>query len=283
MKLDPKKYSSEGPQTLLVATDDKYKELVGRLNQKRFYRSVLNYVGWVSPFNFIIKPIILLSNISSEYDILSYLDQDEIPIPHIDPIEAKSLGYSFRNGAAINGSIYIRHIVEPMSYILPAEYNSVIAKDKFAAFLDATSVLGAKKVVFETKIKDNQSTNINANMDAFENNILGINFSEFNEHQKAGKAERTFGKPDNLNFSESNLPSSVFPWMEEDRILNTAIYARLNSNIENEQISLVFGGQNESQVHAAIALKELGLEIGGKRSSGSTQKLDFSIEYWPKN
>lgn len=292
MKCNFDRLKPEDRTLVLVASDEKYAEIVRSIN----FRRLLTGLWW--PFNwlwvFIPGPgwaltiasaaarasLIAADDVKTSFEILKMcLQQKEIPYPHLDPSEAIQR-FRFDHGHPHDGTAYVLDPTMSDHYLLPSVANERLAQEKVAAFHDLVTALGAKRLELYSGEIDGveAAAHAGASIKKIAADV-GINatFNERGEVQRAVYAE--YGRP----ASPPHVPECVSRWLTSDPMMRTLASSRLTGSIEKMRVSLVVDSSLAVDMKAVLgAVKAFNLDIGGSWHKVHKSTWSFEVEFWPR-
>ena len=151
---DPSTLSQSQRQLILVASEDKYRQLTSGLDTKKLAGGlalgsiVLPFIG---SYVALAALATSLSSAGKEIrnriidEVKQAIARGEIPIPHVSPEEAMLL-YRFDVGHPVDGSAYVLNPCRDNHYLVPALANERLVQEKLKAFIELNAGLGAKKI-----------------------------------------------------------------------------------------------------------------------------------------
>lgn len=179
-----------------------------------------------------------------------------------------------------NGSFYISHPILEEVFIRPAEYTSILAKEKEAAFLNLASALGAKTIHLE-------SVNIKQTSGFFGSKVkpsviaqqIGINAKFDSKGVLIKDIYKIFDKPN----GNPHIPKEIERWTKLDPDLRQLAKDRMEQNLSMLRIKLSFKEVNTGGAQIALALAGKKLNIGGEYQHLNESTWDFTVEFFENN
>ena len=293
MKCDFGLLKPEDRTFVLVASDEKYTEIVRSIN----FRRLLTGLWWPITLLGVLIPgpgwVLAIASTAAKGSLMAAgatlatgtsimkmcLQQKEIPYPHLGPSEATQR-FRFDHGHPHDGTAYVLDPTMSDHYLLPSVADERLAQEKVAAFHDLVTALGAKKLeLFSGEIDGVEAA---AHADASIKKIaadVGINatFNERGEVQRAVYAE--YGRPASPPF----VPECVSRWLISDPMMRTLASSRLTGSIEKMRVSLVVDSSLAVDMKAVLGMvKAFKLDIGGRWHEVHKSTWGFEVEFWPK-
>lgn len=200
------------------------------------------------------------------------------PISRYNPEEAAK---RFKFSAGIipkDGTFYVQHPVYDDIYLLPEEINKVIYSEKEAAFFRLASTLGARTITLKSIQVDEKKGLFGGSVSAKEVAAeMGVSMSFENDNSFKKEVFKSFNKP---KFEKPFIPDDIAKWVQTCPELRTMASDRLQANIAEAQVKLVFARSLglESQVIGKLASK--GMKFGGNYKSLHQSIWSFEINYY---
>lgn len=267
---------------ILVASDEKYKELTSQVDWKRLSWLLLLPLGGVfTPFvasSLFGSALASLGVTNSARGLRSLFRKGEIPIPHVAPADAASR-FKFDHGHPQDGTAYVLHATRTDYYLVPASANERLAQEKVSAFLELASALGAKKL--ELVSADILEKNFKANVDV-----------PLKEAAAQVGIEASFGANGKINrtvyseFSEPkhtpHVPDEIRRWLDVDPMFRSLSTTRLDGELRKTKAALQIESALDFGASALVALNKLSVSVGGEYHKVARSVWSFEIEFWPK-
>lgn len=245
MRVDWSTISTERRRLILVASDEKYKELTAAIDRRKLW-ALVPYVAvlrvafgaatassqYLSAQNrIVVEKRTAESKVRSVFGLLGrageqiaqYYATGAIPIPHL-PEEEAAARFSFDVGHPLDGYVYVLNPCIENHYLLPALANERLSQEKLAAFIDINAGLGAKRLeVMSASVEvRGKRTKTSLREAAVQ---VGLESYVSTEGIVARQAYMEFDAPQRPPFVEDHNKI----WLNSDPLLRTLVNARLKS------------------------------------------------------
>jgi hypothetical protein len=289
MKMDLSTLTTSERHFIIVASDEKYKELISRINWKKVASTGLNAgLGLSTIFGsafvtstYIMSqlPIVIaaLATLKTKqgFDITKWYTIGELPIPHCSPEEASKL-FDFDNDIIIDGAAYVLNPSVPNHYVLPALANERFALEKMAAFSRICCDLGAKEVTLLSVDIDEKSRNASVDIKKVETQ-LGFSSSVNNNNINSKYSLKRYGRPRKEPFVNDDVQGLL----RVDPNLRNLVYERLNGNIQETTVKLNICEQIDVTAKVCCDLSQFGIQVGGEYQAVKKSISSFNVQFWP--
>lgn len=291
MKCDFDILEPEDRRTILVASDEKYSEMVSKIKFRQLLLASLWPVvlalgiipgpGTILAITSIALRSMLasgLSMLSGQQALIAILKAKEIPVPHLPPKEAAKR-FKFDQGHPQDGFGYLLDPIVDDHYLLPALANERLAQDKVAAFYELVSALGAKKLELSSGELNKHGGSAGANIPLKEVAAeIGINatFDTDGEVKRSICAE--FDRPT----SPPAVPDSIEPWLVSDPIMRSMAKTRLSGTVLKLTVSLVVDSIMAINAKALAGFAKFKIDVGGSYRHVRKSTWVYEVEFWPK-
>ncbi|MFN3428366.1 MAG: hypothetical protein ACK46X_00275 [Candidatus Sericytochromatia bacterium] len=245
-------------KSIIVATDIEYKKILLAQGLKDLY--------WPS--------LLPYSNLIKLFDLATGQNK----LQRLNPETAKSQ-LRFDIGHPLNGYVYVQNPCLENHYILPADANERLVKEKMGVFLKLAASLGAKKIELLSgqAIKKQGKGEVKVPLpDAAAQVGLSASFdgSETITRQVCFEWDEPHTPP--------FIPAGIEGWLNMDPILRNMVDSRLVHNLRNAQVSLKFEEVLSGCAEVTAKYGKLGFKVGGNYKEVYNSTWNYSIEYWPK-
>ncbi len=285
MKRDFNILSPDERRIIIVATDEKYKELCNSIDYKKLlWLLLLPFGGWGGTvLNPLFASSFLHSTISAaastKKEFRNFFRRGEIPFPHLSPSEAIDR-FSFDHGHLQNGMAYIVKATNPDYYLVPALVNERLAQDKVTAFLELSSALGAKQLELLSAELLDQEISSRADFPLKQAGAqIGIEATFGSQDQIKSRIYSEYGKP----AAPPYIPENVVRWLEEDSMFRSLANDRLKGTLLKRKVTLRIESSIDVGAKALASIKSFKVGVGGEYHRVARSSWSFEIEFWPKD
>jgi hypothetical protein len=292
MKVDLDALQPEERRILLVASPQKYDELVARLDAKKLvalaalpvlgpllgiFGSALRMSAYLAGTWTAVGRLARRQGEDDRSFLQRLVTKGPVLIPHIDPSEARKR-FRFEMGGPEDGAAYVLSPTAPDYYMLPAVANERLAQEKLAAFVQIAAALGARRIAIASAEVRAQTGRADARIPLAQAAAqLGI-VARFDAR---GAVERQVLMEFDPPRVAPHLPSGFDAWLEAEPLLRTLVKTRLSGQPRSARVSLEFGDVLDVGVAATAELAGRGIRVGGPYRSVARSSWSFEIEYWP--
>jgi len=287
MSINPNSIPAEERRILLVASMPKLKEIQQRL----LLRSIVN----ISPLDWenrnplkVFRRAWKVSSASwkalreggpNAWDTFwKIIIEEELPAIHLSP-EVAQRAFRFDVGHyPVDGTVYSQHPCFPDYYLLPAEFQVRVAREKVAAFKQLAAALGAKRMTLLTASTTDRRGFLGAKSSLQEAAAqIGMSATISASDSVSEQSYAEFDDPCRSPF----IPEELSGWVAMDANFRTMAANRTNARQRIDRVSLEVRETAGITAEAAARLAGKGLELGGKYQKLAHSIWSYEIEYWP--
>lgn len=279
----------EERRLLLVATDQTFQDDVTSANVLRSLADigkVISPLGTVGvggavalteAFARLVKSI-ATGSAKREEVMWEFIRAGEQPMLRVAPDEAQRR-YNFGVGHyPADGTIYVQHPCMTDRYIIPSEFNVVLAKEKIAAFKQLVAALGAKLVTLESADLVAKKGWLSAKGDLAQAAAqVGLNVTLDAERRAKQQSFMEFDDPQRAPY----VPAELNPWVLMDAELRTMVNNRINAKLRKDRVTIEIQESCGIDASAVGRLMGKGLSVGGGYQRVQHTVWNYEIEYWP--
>jgi hypothetical protein len=301
MKVNVDQMDASERRMILVASDQKYEELVNEIDWIKVIKLLSGGLAFV-PFGVaggVVGVVFGPTLASSSYLAATFAaasaasvatsgqqpwyrrlpTRGEIPIPHLSPRDATAR-YRFDPGHPKDGVAYVLDPCVDAHYILPALANERLAQDKAAAFVQIAGALGAKRIEIMSAETTSQggSADVKFLLEQAAAQI-GIGAKFESKDRVARQVFVEFDRPD----GEPRLPDELAIWTDVDPSLRALVNLRLRAKPRSAKVSLRFERSIDIDARALAELASRKIEVGGAYRSLQESVWNFEVEFWSSN
>ena len=298
MKADFDRLAPEERRIVLVASDDKYHELVSAFDPKSLLGLAgLLFAGGLPVLGVSAAGVFLSKALGSTYKGLlrssenegprdvkalfkSAVTKGEILLPHLSPSEA-ARRFHFDFGEPEDGAAYLASPIARDAYLKPALANERLAQEKMSAFVRLTATLGAKRIVLVSADVEHKKWGGKASIPLPQLAAqIGVNAT----FQSDGTASRQVCMEFDPPRAPPSIPDDLEPWLKADPVLRALAETRLTARPRLARAALSFGETIDFGADAMGTLAKLagrGVELGGAYRRVARSTFSFEVEYYP--
>lgn len=226
--------------------------------------------------NFLKSEDLTLIQIEDKLQRLSDLLELRTSIKYVPLKHVKKLNLSLGE-IVTDGTFFIEHPFLHNAYIRPAEYDSVLAKEKSAAFKSLAGALGAKTIKL-ISFQSNEATGffsskVSPNVVAPE---VGLNATFDDKGTITQSYFATFKEP----LNPPRIPANLEKWVSFDPDLRCLAQDRLDNNLQNMTIALHFKKESHGASEIAACIINKGFNAGGKYKKVTESTWTFEVDFY---
>ncbi|MBK8259090.1 MAG: hypothetical protein IPK82_41340 [Polyangiaceae bacterium] len=298
MKVDFDRLAPEERRILLVASDDKYRDLVTQVDTKRLLGFLpLALAGGIGLVGAGAATLFLSQALGATYQgvlkgpkgdepadlkgiVTRVITKGEIVLPHLSPQEAVTR-FNFDPGDLEDGAAYLASPFNRDHYLRPAVANERLAQEKMRAFVKLAASLGAKTIVLASVDSDEKKGGAKGNVPISQ---LAAQIGISATFDASGSANRQvymeFDTPRQAPF----VPDDLAHWLRADPMLRSLAETRLTARTKLARATLMFGDSLDFGADAMVTLAKLagrGVDLGGTYKRVVRSTFSFEIEFYP--
>lgn len=267
---------------ILVASEEKYKELTSQVDWKRLSWLLLLPLGGVfTPLvaSSLSGPALASLGVTkATRGLKTFFRKGEIPIPHLAPADAASR-FKFDHGHPQDGTAYVQHATRTDYYLVPASANERLAQEKVSAFLELASALGAKKLELLSAEILEQHAKVKADVPLKEAAAqVGIEASFGASGGVNRMVYSEFGEPK----QSPHVPDEISGWLDVDPMFRSLSNTRLDGELHKTKATLKIDSTLDYGASVLVSLSKFNVSVGGEYHKVARSVWSFEIEFWPK-
>lgn len=287
MSNDPNSIRAEERRILLVASEPKFKEI----RQRLLLRSLVNFNPLTSEYWNPLEKLRRAWRVSTASlralqergpnfrdAFWKILTEGELPAIHLSP-EAAQRAFRFDVGHyPVDGTVYSQHPCFPNHYLLPAEFQVRVAREKVAAFKQLAAALGAKRMTLLTASTTDRRGLLGAKVSLQEAAAqIGMSAAISASDSVLEQCYAEFDDPGRSPF----VPDELCSWVAMDANFRTMVANRTKARQRIDRVCLEVRETAGLTAEATARLAGKGLELGGKYQKLAHSIWSYEIEYWP--
>ncbi len=274
----------EERRIILVASDEKYQEIIAQIDWVKIVKLLLLGAPIASSFfgPAVARSLYLAATFQATLpQERSFFERmttkGEVPFPHLSPREAVER-FGFDHGHPADGEAYILNECVPNYYVAPALYNERMAQEKLAAFVQIVAALGAKRVELVSGRVLARKAAAEAGI-PLEDVAIQIKLSaEFNkDHSVQRQVLVEFPEPD----TEPYMPAQFEAWLKEDPMIRALVKDRLEHKTSFKKTEIHFQESMQIDGEFLAEFVDRKIKVGGSYRYFTSSVWGFEVQFWP--